>query len=176
MNERHGITEQQWMEFCEGIGDASQTERIEAHLRERIEAHLRECGECSLDYREMKQWNERLAAEGEKLRIALELPEAVRERMLAESLGRVSAAAAGLPQASPAERIARLRSLLAPVFGIGAVRATMDAALRRAAPGGISAANWKAFVAQLSDAIQSICGQAAGHLAERAALSLAVTE
>ena len=168
MNDRHGITEQQWMEFCEGMGDAAQNERIAAHLRE--------CGECSLVYQELKEWNERLEAEGLVLRAALELPEAARERMLAESLARVSAASFGVAQASPVERVARLRSLLGPVFGIGAVRATIDAALRGAAPGGISVANWKAFAAQLSEAIQSICGQAAGHLAERAALSLAVAE
>jgi hypothetical protein len=157
----HGITEQQWAEFSEDGGQ-----------NEEIAAHVRECGTCSQVYRESREWSARLAEEGQVLRAALELPEAARERMLSESLARVSAARAS----GAAEGIARLRLLLGPVFGAGTVRATVEAALSVAAPAGICGANWKAFAAQLSEAIQSICGQAAGHLAERAALSLAIPD
>jgi hypothetical protein len=156
-----GMTEQRWMEFSEGVGQNAE-----------IAAHVRECGACSQVYRELREWSGRLAEEGQVLRAALELPETARERMLAESLARVSAVRAG----GAAEGIARLRLLLGPVFGAGTVRATVEAALSVAAPRGICGANWKAFAAQLSEALQSICGRATGHLAERAALSLAIPD
>jgi len=154
----HGITEEMWMELSEGSGDAE------------IAAHVRECAACSQVYREVQEWSGRLAEEGLVLRAALDLPEAARERMLVESLARVGAASGA------ADGVARLRALLSPVFGAGTVRATAEAALRAAAPAGICRANWRAFAAQLSEAIQSICGQAAGHLALRAALSLEISD
>jgi hypothetical protein len=165
----HGITEQQWMEFSEGSSGVSEIAAWNAE----IAAHVEECAECSKIYRELNEWNAQLTEEGRLLRAALELPEAAWDRMLAESLARVSAMPARGRGAG--EAIASLRALLSPVFGAGTVRATVEAALQGAAPDGICGANWRAFAAKWSEAIQSICGLAAGHLAERVALSLAIT-
>ena len=166
LRDNHGITEQQWLEFSEGQAGAAE--------RNRIEAHLAACAQCATLFEELNGWRGRLAAEAQTLRAALVLPEAVRGRMLAESLARVGAARP--ERYGAAEGVAMLRVLLGPVFGQGAVRATVEVALKLAAPGGISAATWQAFAAQLSEAIQSICGETAGRMAGSAALSFAVTD
>jgi hypothetical protein len=163
---QHGISEQEWVEFSDGTGDA--------RLRAKIEAHLSTCAECAGLHRELLEWRARLAGEGARMRQAMELPEAELERMLTESLERVGAAAPVAKRAGASEGLAMLRTLLAPVFGAGTVRAAIDAALRRTAPDGITVATWTAFAGALGDIIQPVCGMAAGRLVGRAAEALAI--
>ncbi|PWU05203.1 MAG: hypothetical protein C5B51_15240 [Terriglobia bacterium] len=165
---QHGFTEQEWMEFSEGAMGASS--------RSRLEAHLAVCAECAAKLDAIRVWHQRLSTEGERLRVAMELPEIDRERMLAQSLERIAAEYPSAERRGPAEALAALRALLGPVFGAGMIRAAVDAALERGAPGGINAASWSAFAAELREMIQPACGLAAGFLALRAAMSLAVAD
>jgi hypothetical protein len=165
---QHGFTEQEWLEFTDGA------------LREpslsRLEAHLAVCAECTAGVDSIRAWHERLRTEGERLRMAMELPELERERMLAQSLTRIAAEYPAPERRGPAEALAALRALLGPVFGAGIVRAAIEAALQRSAPGGINAGSWSAFAAALREMIQPPCGLAAGLLASRAAMSLAISD
>ena len=163
---KHGITEQQWMDFHEGTLDAAS--------RAIIQGHLAVCSECASLHEEVVMWREHLTREGERIREAMALPEAELERMLAESLERVAAAGPVARQCGAAEAVAKLRTLLAPVFGAGTVRAACDAAWRRSAPDGITAATWAAFSRALSEIIQPVCGMAAGRLVGCAAEALTI--
>ena len=65
--------------------------------------------------------HERLVVEGARIRAAMALESDAMERLLADSMERI--AAAGPPLTSAAEGLVMLRSLLAPVFGMGTVQA-----------------------------------------------------
>jgi anti-sigma factor RsiW len=162
----HGITEQQWMEFHDGV--------LDAHSRAAIEGHLAACAECASLHAELVAWRERLAGEGARIRQAMELPAPELERMLAASLVRLAAAGPVVPRGGAAQAVAMLRTLLAPVLGAGTVRAACDVALRRVAPDGITAATWAAFTRALGEIIRPICGIAAGRLVGWAAETLAM--
>jgi anti-sigma factor RsiW len=162
----HGITDQQWMDFHDG--------KLDAPSRATIEGHLAACAECASLHEELVIWRERLAGEGARIRQAMELPEPELERMLAASLERVAAARPAAWRGGAAEAVAMLRTLLAPVLGAGTVRAACDAALRLAAPDGITAATWATFTRALGEIIRAICGIAAGRLVGRAAETLAM--
>src|SRR5262252_4298931 len=120
----HEISEQQLLAEVEGAADAS--------LRSRIQAHLSVCSECAARHEQMRTWHRRLAGEGARIRVAMAMEGDAMERLLAESMERI--AAAGPLSASAAEGVVMLRSLLAPVFGAGAVQAATEMALRSAAP------------------------------------------
>jgi hypothetical protein len=162
----HGITEQQWMEFHEG--------GLDPKSRAAIEGHLAACAECASLHEELVMWRERLAGEGTRIRQAMELGQPELERMLAVSMERVAAAAPLVRQCGAAEGVAMLRTLLSPVFGDGTVRAACDAAVRRAAPEGVTSATWAAFTYALDEIIRPICGIAAGRLVGLAAEALAM--
>jgi hypothetical protein len=160
----HEISGQQLLAAVEGSADSA--------LAGRIQAHLSVCSECAAGYEQLRTWQERLSAEGARIREAMTLEDDVTERLLADSMERI--AAAGPPSTSAAEGLAMLRSLLTPVFGAGTVQATTDMALRSAAPTGITGAAWAAFADALSEMLEAICGIAAGRLALRAAAALPV--
>jgi hypothetical protein len=159
---RHGIKPEEWIEFNEGTLDGPRQARIEAHLEA--------CAECRQTRDDLNLWRGRLRDEGKRLREALTLEPSQVERMLAETLERVA-----VPRRGAADSVLLLRSLLDPVFGPGAMRAAVEAAMRRVSPEGVTAATWKAFVDGFAENIKSMCGLAAGRLAGRAGLSLGVS-
>jgi hypothetical protein len=80
---------------------------------------------------------------------------------------------------SVAEATLLLRVLLEPICGRGTAGATINLAQRRstaAAQNQINSGNWNVFISNLSDAMSSICGAAAGTLVERAGFSIALQE
>jgi hypothetical protein len=160
----HEISDQQLFEEVEGAADAS--------LSARISAHLTVCAECAARFEQLSACRERLSAEGARIREAMALESDAMERLLAASMERI--AAAGLPLTSAAEGLLLLRSLLAPVFGAGAVQAATEMALRSAAPKGITGDTWAGVTAALSGMLEAICGIAAGRLVLRAAAALPV--
>jgi hypothetical protein len=115
-----------------------------------------------------------LSAEGARLRQAIAVAGPDVDRMLEASLKRIAEEATVRSGRTVTEGILVLRALLDPVFGPGMVRAAVDGALGRTAPGGITVECWRAFVDDLSATIQSLCGVAAGRFAGRAAVSLRI--
>ncbi len=109
-------------------------------------------------------WDHALAQEGSRWREAA-LRQVDTERLLRGTMRRLERD--GL---TPTEAMALMSHLLEPLCGKGAAESTMTAASRRC--GGLSARNWRTFVACLSELISSFCGAAAGRLVDQAGLSL----
>lgn len=109
-------------------------------------------------------WDETLAQEGSRWRKAAS-SQVDTERLLRGTMRRLERD--GL---SPSEALALLAHLLEPLCGKRAAHSTITAASRRC--GGLSARNWRSFVACLSELISSFCGAAAGRLVHQAGLSL----
>jgi len=109
-------------------------------------------------------WDHALAQEGSRWR------EAAMRQVDTECLLRGSMRRLYRDGLTPAEAIALMSRLLEPLCGKGAAQSTITAASRRC--GGLSARNWRTFVACLSELISSFCGAAAGRLVDQAGLSL----
>ena len=112
-----------------------------------------------------KQWDTALQLEGARLRNAASSDDAQVEHLLRKCLTELASSG---PWTRPQATLL-MRSLLEPLCGAGAARTITDLATRRS-----DHDNWRAFVNNLSDDVESICGSAAGLLVGRAGLSLAV--
>jgi len=80
---------------------------------------------------------------------------------------------------SVAEATLLLRVLIEPICGRGTAGTTISLARRRsvrAAEERLTSGSWGLFISNLSDAMSSICGAAAGTLVRRAGFSIAVQE
>lgn len=172
---RHGISEQQWLEYVDG----TLSEREVARLR----THLLICAECAEVPIELNEWRELMLKEARTLRGNVLLSELEIESLLVRSIERIRQQAPPVIRNSfrwsTAEGMLLLRSLMEPICGLGTARATMTLAARRSTADDesrITERNWRLFVANLSDAIASVCGSAAGRLISRAGACLAIEE
>jgi anti-sigma factor RsiW len=156
------------MEYAEGLADAE--------LSTRVGTHLSACTACAEAVSEFREWQEMMRAEGLRLQGALATSDQKIESMLAESLIRISSkpGAGPYPLWTTRQALLLLRSLLEPLCGFGAARAAIDLALRRSAPldAADSTRNWRLFIANLSENVESICGSATARLVGCAGLSL----
>lgn len=171
----HEIDEREWLQYVGGSLAAAAAARV-AH-------HLETCPECAALEAELAGWQERLHAEGSRLRQALALPAGELESFVDRAVERIGAEPLprrrGAKRRSAAESMFVLRSLIEPIFGRGTAKVTIDLAVRRctADPDGeLRHRDWRLFVRNLSDALASVCGTAAGRLVHRAGTSLAVEE
>jgi len=147
----HGIDEGTWLAFLDGEPSAE------------VERHLVTCAECAETVSQFRTWQAALRTEGSRVRNAAGIGEERIEQMLDECLGQLSAARAWTPQ----QATLLLRSLLEPFCGAGAAQAITELTMSRSS-------DWRAFVGQLSENAESICGSAVGRLVGRAGMSLSV--
>jgi hypothetical protein len=170
----HGISEQQWLEYIAGGLDRAE--------RERVLTHAERCADCARLLSELEAWHDLMTAEAARLRRACRLPDGQLDDMLARSLERIHAAEpAGLRQGlawTVREAMSLLSSLTESFGGPGTARATMDLAVLRSTDsrGVVTGTNWRLFVANLSEVIDSVCGSAAARLVGRAGACLMVEE
>jgi hypothetical protein len=113
----------------------------------------------------------------------MELPDNHVERLLTSALDRIRAAGPSAIRSdsgwTAGEGMMLLRSLLEPICGHGTAKVTMDLAVQRSTadePGRVTRRNWRLFVANLSGAVASVCGSAAGRLVGQAGACLAIEE
>ena len=170
---RHGISQQEWLDFL----DHTLAPSKEARLR----AHLATCGPCHELWQGLQEWRELMMEEGWRLRDSVQYTGPQIDLLLARTLERIRAMAATPVSStwSALEAMILLRSLMTPICGAGAARATMDLALERSnfGPGErVNHQNWRRFVSNLSDVFASICGVEAGCLIDRAGLSLSIEQ
>lgn len=167
----HDISEREWLEYLGGTLPRAQAARIRRHVDT--------CAECAQLFGELTQWHHLLTNEGSRLRRAMDLPEYEMERFVDRAVEKIcQAGPRGFPggrSRTAAEGLFLLRSLMEPIFGSGTARVAIDLAVRRCTvnPGGeLSGGDWPLFVNNLSEALASICGSAAGRLVNRAGAAL----
>jgi anti-sigma factor RsiW len=172
---QHGITERMWLEYVDGTSSPDETQRVSSHIAG--------CGECTRTFSELSAWHAMMTSEASRLHAALDLPERDMERLLARTVDKIRAAEPACLHSdlgwTIGEAMILLRSLLEPICGLGTARAAMELAVQRATanqPGSLSERNWRLFVSNLSDAVASICGSAAGRLVGQAGTCLAIEE
>jgi len=155
----HGIDEGKWLAFLDG------------ESCEEVELHLRTCDECSETLQQLRACQAALRLEASRLRDAAGTSEARIEQMLEACLDELAGCAW-----TPQQATLLLRSLLEPFCGAGAAQSLTELTLRRSTSTNqvFDSAGWRAFVGNLSQDVESICGSAAGRLVGRAGLSLAV--
>jgi anti-sigma factor RsiW len=170
---RHGILEQQWIEYIEGT----------LHDREsaRLRNHANTCAECARTLRELSVWREKLFEESARVRTAFETSPNDLDRLLAASLERIRGLEPASERRDPhwsfREAVMLLRLLVEPFCGSGTAGATVNLAVQRSTLQGLSAdtpAAWSLFVRNLSETMSSVCGTAAGLLVNEVGACLEV--
>lgn len=170
---QHGISEQEWIQYIDS--------NLRAKKQASIRTHVDGCRECAQLLAELSTWQELLKEEASQLRETFQTSQAEIEPLLAQCLARIRTAESAKTRTglrwTVTEAMSLLRFLLEPICGQGTTQATMNLAIQRSAAdrdGHITSQNWKLFIANLSDAIASICGSAAGRLVGRVGICLAI--
>ncbi|MBC7925131.1 MAG: hypothetical protein H7039_05690 [Bryobacteraceae bacterium] len=127
---------------------------------------------------DLTDWATRLESEGTRLRNAMLAGDDRVEAMLSTTLRELhKAQPSNDTHWSAGQALLLLRSLLVPFCGAGAASATIEHAVRRSAANRILRShNWALFVRNLSEAVESICGSAAGCLVGKAGMSFTVVD
>ena len=163
------IREADWLRFLDDPGDRE----AGAPVRE----HMARCARCADLFESLKSIREGLAIEGARIRAAFAATDAEIDGLLTRCLAEIrSPSHEGW---SAAEATLLLRVLIEPICGRGTAGATISLARRRslaAAEEHLTGGSWSLFISNLSDAMSSICGAAAGRLVRRAGFSIAVQE
>jgi anti-sigma factor RsiW len=149
---KHGMTQQEWASYLDGLTTTGQ--------KARMEAHLSACAEC-------RDFVERLRAVEAAIRAA-----AVRGRAgVALSPEQIAAARertlARIDEGCVSIRIGALHLLLAPMCGVKtSTRAIRAAALHvsAASPRSLTEKLWPGFLNQLHGIVASLCGEPAARL------------
>jgi anti-sigma factor RsiW len=169
---RHGISEAEWLEYVSGTLGTARAGWVRMHLAA--------CQECAQTFHDLSRWHDLLSREGAHLRRALAVSDREMEDFVARSMQRIRADSEPPNRGwSAAEGKFLLRSLMEPIFGVGTARATMDLAVLRSTTldeGSLTGGNWRLFVANLSEAVASICGSTAGRLVNHVGIGLAIEE
>jgi hypothetical protein len=163
------ITDADWLEFFDSPGESARSRRVREHAAD--------CPSCAKLLDSLERVCEGLATEGARMRDALALPDEEIDALLGRCLARIRTE----PHVgwSAAEATLLLRVLIEPICGRGTAGATINLARRRslaAADEHLTSGSWSVFISNLSDAMASVCGAAAGRLVRRAGFSIAVQE
>jgi hypothetical protein len=169
---RHGISEEQWIQYIEGCLPELEGSGVRDH------ASL--CSECAATLRELTLWHEKLTEEAAQVRAAFATSPASLDHLLADSLERIRGAEA--KQSTTAswsfrEAAMLLRLLVEPFCGSGIAGAAISLAVRRSTVDGLpeNTVTWTLFVSNMSETMASLCGKEAGRLVNQVGISLAVT-
>jgi anti-sigma factor RsiW len=163
---RHGISEQQWIEYLEG-GLAE----LDAA---RVGGHLSACPECAATFAELSLWRGKLVEEAARVRAAFETSPDQLDRLLAASLERIGRSH---PSWTFREAVMLLRLLVEPFCGSGTAGAAVRLAVQRSMVHGRPApATWDLFVSNMSEMMSSVCGTEAGRLVNQVGVWLHVAQ
>jgi anti-sigma factor RsiW len=162
---RHGISEEQWIEYLEG-GLAE----LDAA---RVGDHLSACPECAATFAELSIWRGKLVEEAAFVRAAFETSPDQLDWLLATSLERIGRSH---PSWTFREAVMLLRLLVEPFCGSGTAGAAVQLAVQRSTVHGRpeNPATWDLFVSNMSEMMSSVCGTEAGRLVNRVGVSLHV--
>jgi hypothetical protein len=168
------LSEADWLRFLDHPGDRE--------IGETICRHTSACAGCASLLESLVAVRDGLEAGGAQIRAALRTPSPEIDLLLERCLTRIQSSSHS--RWSPSEATLLLRLLLEPICGRGTTGATMDLARRRStgptqdlfSSPQLTSGNWNLFISNLSDAMSSICGAAAGTLVERAGFSIALQE
>lgn len=154
----HGLTDQEWIDYFDGV--------MEPEARDRLEAHLIGCELCWEFHDRMARTGERLRAAAERTRESLPFGDAQLHQALGSALGRLRGGAAR-PPASVRARLDDLTAVMAPMCGVQ----TTSQALRAAALSSparsldaVTSDNWEPFLASLTSIAAVMCGETGAHL------------
>jgi anti-sigma factor RsiW len=152
---RHGISEEQWIEYLEG----GLVELDGARFGD----HLSACPECAATLVELSFWRGKLAEEAARMRAAFETSPDQIDRLLAASLERIGRSH---PSWTFREAVMLLRLLVEPFCGSGTAGAAVQLAMQRSTAHGWpeNPATWDLFVSNMSEMMSSVCGTEAGRL------------
>jgi hypothetical protein len=163
------IRDADWLRF---LDDPRGGDRGE-HIRE----HVAGCVKCAKLLKSLELVRESLATEGARVRASSAISDSEVDALLERCFVQIrSSSQTGW---SATEATLLLRVLIEPICGRGTAGATISLARRRslsAAGEDLTSGSWRLFISNLSDAMSSICGAAAGRLVRRAGFSIAVQE
>jgi hypothetical protein len=163
------ITDADWLRFLDAPGDCADTQRVRDHMAG--------CVSCAKVLESLESMREGLATEAGRIRNVVAISDSEIDALLGRCLAQIEAR----PHAgwSVGEATLLLRLLIEPICGRGTAGATIGLARRRSLPTteeDLTSKSWSIFISNLSDAMSSICGAAAGRLVRRAGFSIAVQE
>ena len=163
------ILDADWLRFLDDPRDGE--------IGERVRDHIAGCGSCARLFESLELMREGLVTEGARIRAAAAVTDTEIDALLGRCLAEIrSGSQAGW---SASEATLLLRVLIEPICGRGTAGATISLARRRSLPASeehLTSGSWSVFISNLSDAMSSICGAAAGRLVRRAGFSIAVQE
>ncbi|HJZ82857.1 MAG TPA: zf-HC2 domain-containing protein [Pyrinomonadaceae bacterium] len=164
---KHGITEEEWNDYLEGLADEA--------TRDRLEAHLIGCLDCWEFYEQMAHATGNLRIAGKRLRAELVLS----DRQLHAGFERVFAklnnsetngpglSREPLPHQPIQQKLDALAALLAPMCGprtaLKALRTAANDSPARSLEQ-VTAENWTPFLANLTFIANVMCGETGAHL------------
>jgi hypothetical protein len=163
------ITDPEWLRFLDGPHDCEGNQRIREHIAG--------CINCARLLQSFEHVRRGLATEGALIRTSVRMSDSEIDALLGRCLAEVRADCHTGWSATEATLLLRL--LIEPICGRGTAGATINLARRRSLPAAeehLTGRNWSVFISNLSDAMGSICGAAAGRLVRRAGFSIAIQE
>jgi len=165
---RHDISEEQWIGYIEG--------GLPAREMTRLREHANHCVECAETLRELAVWRGRLVDEAARVRQAFHASPETLDRLLVGSLERIRALEPERERMEASwtfqEAVMLMRLLVEPFCGSGTAGAAIHLAVQRSTLDG--AAAWGLFVRNMSEAMGSVCGNAAGRLVNQVGACLQV--
>lgn len=151
---RHGITEQEWNDYIDGIAGPE--------VRSRIEAHLIGCVQCWEFHDQLANVNQVLEEAGSQARGELNMDDRRLHIMLRRVFDALRTPESGtVTQQQVRIWIDSLETLLAPFCGAQAAALAMETAARYSPArsiDGISPENWEPFLDRLSSITAAMCG------------------
>jgi predicted anti-sigma-YlaC factor YlaD len=153
----HGLTDQEWMDYFDGV--------LEPEARDRLEAHLIGCELCWEFYDRMARAGERLRAASERARESLPLSDAEMYRALGATLRRTRGNTSSATMIR--ERLDDLEAVMTPMCGARTTTNAFDAAARSSTArslAGVTPDNWTSFLKSLTSIAVVMCGETGADL------------
>jgi predicted anti-sigma-YlaC factor YlaD len=153
----HGLTDQEWMDYFDGV--------LEPEARDRLEAHLIGCELCWDFYDRMAGTGERLQAAAERARESVPLSDPEMYHALGVTLRRTR----GNTSSAIAirERLDDLEAVMTTMCGARTTTNAFDAAARSSTARsleGVTPDNWASFLKSLTSIAIVMCGETGADL------------
>ncbi len=157
---KHGITEQEWLDYSEGGLDTAACDRLEIHLTA--------CAECWEQYRQTMLAERQLRGAAERVRRRFVLSERQMHGALYDFFTRAQAAEPNAEKARQLrERLEYLEAVLAQMCGTRTAAQVLERAAEQAeapAPTALTTEMWPDFLDHLTALAQVMCGASAASL------------
>lgn len=157
---KHGITEQDWLDYSEGA--------LADEARERLENHLTACAECWDQYQQSTATEQTLRFEAERLRRRYVLSERQMHAALYDFFARAQASEPNAEKARQLqERLEYLETMLAQMCGTRTAACAIERAVAHAdveAAATMTHERWPYFLNHLTEFARVMCGASAALL------------